>query len=206
VLGSLATCLRAQRTQLSLRLRTRDPSGFWHEAQRAFAPFGIVADAEAESAPELELRRGRKRTGPFLTLHEKTSHPLPTLKRSLKVHDVLFGSSPQRDRGSAAGLPSSAVALPRTLVRNLLSAGDVLVNWASRGGRRVVNSRDKYRRMAAECSAIARNMETKEARSALIEMARVWGRLASTMTLVAADPSQLVVQKPQRLKGDGDAK
>ena len=60
--------------------------------------------------------------------------------------------------------------------------------------------------MAAECLAIARNMETKEARSALIEMARVWGRLASTMTLVAADPSQLVVQKQQQLKGDDDAK
>jgi hypothetical protein len=72
-----------------------------------------------------------------------------------------------------------------------------------------VNSRDEYRRLAAECLVLAPCMGSQEARSRLIEMARLWSRLADAggvpIPARAADPSQPVVQQQQQLKGDGDA-
>jgi hypothetical protein len=49
---------------------------------------------------------------------------------------------------------------------------------------------------------------TDEARLLLIEMARVWGRLANDLPIApaaAAERSQPVVQQQQQLQGDGDA-
>jgi hypothetical protein len=69
--------------------------------------------------------------------------------------------------------------------------------------------RDEYRRLAAQCLAVARNMETEQARLLLVEMARVWMRLADEADLgpapSTADPARPAVQQQQQqLKSDRD--
>jgi hypothetical protein len=78
------------------------------------------------------------------------------------------------------------------------------------GGREfAVNSRDEYRRLAAKCLVLAPCMGSQEARSRLIEMARLWSRLADAreppIPPRTADPSRPVVQQQQQLKANGDA-
>jgi hypothetical protein len=76
-----------------------------------------------------------------------------------------------------------------------------------------MSSRDEYRRLASECLAVAGRMKTREARLLLIEMARVWLRLANegrapTPLGPAADPVQPTRQQQQQWqqpKSEGDA-
>jgi hypothetical protein len=45
---------------------------------------------------------------------------------------------------------------------------------------------DEYRRLARECLATARTISTGETRTALIDMARIWTRLAEEQDAVIA--------------------
>ena len=76
-----------------------------------------------------------------------------------------------------------------------------------------MSGRDEYRRLAADCLAVAGRMETGEGRSLLIEMARVWLRLSDEGRAPiplgsAADPAQPIQQQQQQWqqpKSEGDA-
>ena len=62
---------------------------------------------------------------------------------------------------------------------------------------------DEYRRLARECLAAAPTVSTEEARLALIEMARVWTRLADEQDdarppMPTPEGSQPVVQQQQQ--------
>jgi hypothetical protein len=72
-------------------------------------------------------------------------------------------------------------------------------------------SRDEYRRFAAECLALTHNMKTEQAHLLLVEMARVWMRLADEADLGPApstpDPARPAVQQQQQqLKSNRDGK
>jgi hypothetical protein len=59
-------------------------------------------------------------------------------------------------------------------------------------GVRILEGRAKeYRRLARDCLALATTIATEEARRALVEMARVWSRLADEV------PPPLVQQQQQ---------
>jgi hypothetical protein len=62
---------------------------------------------------------------------------------------------------------------------------------------------DEYRRLARECLAIAARIVTQEARSALIEMARVWSRLADEQDAVLPRQPAVQQQQQQRQLNDG---
>jgi hypothetical protein len=72
---------------------------------------------------------------------------------------------------------------------------------------------DEYRRLAEECLAMAHTTSTEEARRALLEMARVWTRLADEQDTAflpnVTDQPQPVVQQQQQQqvqpKKDGDS-
>jgi hypothetical protein len=76
--------------------------------------------------------------------------------------------------------------------------------------RAVVTRSDEYRRRAQECLAAARTA-TEEARATLVNMARVWLRVAEELEGPppprAADEPQPVIQQQQQPqpKKDGDA-
>ena len=61
----------------------------------------------------------------------------------------------------------------------------------ARGVRIVEGRAEDYRRLARECLRLVRTVATEEARHALIEMARVWARLADEA------PRPLVQQQQQ---------
>jgi hypothetical protein len=68
-----------------------------------------------------------------------------------------------------------------------------------RGAVRIVEGRaEEYRRLARDCLALMTTVATEEARRALIEMARVWARLADEV----AQP--LVQQQQQQLQPKKD--
>jgi hypothetical protein len=61
---------------------------------------------------------------------------------------------------------------------------------------------DEYRRLANECLAMARTVTRPEARDSLIEMARIWFRLAeeqdaASVPLGVPDQSQPAMQQQQ---------
>jgi hypothetical protein len=67
----------------------------------------------------------------------------------------------------------------------------------------VINRADGYRRLARECLALARTTSTEEARLTLVEMARVWSRLADEQDeklppTLMVDGYQPVVQQQQQ--------
>jgi hypothetical protein len=83
--------------------------------------------------------------------------------------------------------------------------------WQRTNGKRAVVTRaDEYRLRAQECLAAARTA-TKEARATLINMARVWLRVAEELEGPppprTADEPQPVIQQQQQPqpKKDGDA-
>jgi hypothetical protein len=70
------------------------------------------------------------------------------------------------------------------------------------------NRADEYRRLARECMTLATRMATEEARSVLIEMARVWTSLAdaqsSTLPRGTHDVSPPVVRHEQQVPPQDD--
>jgi hypothetical protein len=74
-----------------------------------------------------------------------------------------------------------------------------------RDGATVVgNKEDEYRRLARECLRVAHTIVTEEARLALVEMARVWTRLADDALLLAQPVVQQQQQQQSQPKDDGD--
>jgi hypothetical protein len=70
---------------------------------------------------------------------------------------------------------------------------------------------DEYRRLARECLRVSKTVATEEAKLALIEMARVWTRLADEQRaalppILPSRGSQPVMQQQQEVqpKKDGD--
>ena len=70
----------------------------------------------------------------------------------------------------------------------------------------MTNRADEYRRLARECLAMVRTPSTEEARSSLIEMARVWTRLADEqdaafrLTPTVDEYHAVVVQQQQQIR------
>jgi hypothetical protein len=73
--------------------------------------------------------------------------------------------------------------------------------WPGRAAS-VYSRVDEYRRLARECWELACTVVTEEARSTLIEMARIWTRLAHNQDLAfppkPTDTSRPVVQQQQQ--------
>ena len=69
---------------------------------------------------------------------------------------------------------------------------------------------EEYRRLARECLRLVATVTTEEARSSMIEMARVWARLAEEQEtrLISrmADTPQPAIQQQQQLKPKKDGK
>jgi len=78
------------------------------------------------------------------------------------------------------------------------------------GGRAVPDNRVmQYRRLAAECLRLAPTVGTEQARRALLEMARVWTRLANEQDAAVwsertGEPASVVLQQQQVQADDGD--
>ena len=72
------------------------------------------------------------------------------------------------------------------------------------------NRASEYRRLARECLRLAQTIATKEARLALVEMARVWTRLAEEQDVpyrpmpMPEDCQPAVQQQQQVLSKKGD--
>jgi hypothetical protein len=71
-------------------------------------------------------------------------------------------------------------------------------------GQLILNNRtEEYRRLARECLRLVTTVATEEARRGLIEMARVWTRLAAEqeppVTPRRADAPQAAVQQQQQI-------
>ena len=73
-------------------------------------------------------------------------------------------------------------------------------------GRRLLNNRaTEYRRLARDCLRLLRTFSSEEARAALIEMARVWTRLAEEQDAVfqpmpMSEGSQPVMQQQEQVQ------
>jgi hypothetical protein len=66
---------------------------------------------------------------------------------------------------------------------------------------------DEYRRLARECLRVSKTILTEEAKLALIEMARVWTRLADEQDaalLPRSEHSQPVMQQQQQMQPKKD--
>jgi hypothetical protein len=74
----------------------------------------------------------------------------------------------------------------------------------------MLNSRaEEYRRLARDCLQLGTTFVTEEARSILIEMARVWSRLADEQDktrapMVIPEGSEVVVQQQQQHQAPSD--
>ena len=74
----------------------------------------------------------------------------------------------------------------------------------------MLNSRaEEYRRLARDCLRLGTTFATEEARSILIEMARVWSRLADEQDktrapMVIPEGSEVVVQQQQQHQAPSD--
>ena len=81
-----------------------------------------------------------------------------------------------------------------------------------RGTVAIGSTAQDYRRLAQECRTMARSVSTEEARSALLEMAQTWLRLAEEQEMAippaAVEPAQPAVQQQQQIqpKDDDEAK
>jgi hypothetical protein len=60
---------------------------------------------------------------------------------------------------------------------------------------------EEYRRLAAECLRLVASVATEEARAALVEMARVWGRLADAAAEPAIQQQQQQIQSSSKDRG-----
>jgi hypothetical protein len=75
-----------------------------------------------------------------------------------------------------------------------------------------VTGSTEYRRLAQECQAMARSVSTEEARTALLEMAQTWLRLADEQEVAippgGVEAAQPVAQQQQQVqpKDDDEAK
>ena len=82
------------------------------------------------------------------------------------------------------------------------------LSLAYTGGAIIMAGRaDEYRRLARECLAIARTTSADEARLTLIEMARVWTRLADDQDvafLPRAGGHQPIAQQQQQVQPKKD--
>lgn len=61
----------------------------------------------------------------------------------------------------------------------------------------VATKADEYRQLAQECLLAARSVATEEARAALINMARVWLRLAEEQDAPPSPPPPSAADQPQ---------
>jgi hypothetical protein len=67
------------------------------------------------------------------------------------------------------------------------------------------NRATEYRRLARDCLRLLQTFSSEEARAALIEMARVWTRLAegqeaASRAILAPAPSQPVMQQQEQVQ------
>jgi hypothetical protein len=68
----------------------------------------------------------------------------------------------------------------------------------------------EYRRLARECLRVSRSMSSEEGRLALVEMARVWARLAeeqgaALQSLPMSENSEPVMQQQEQVRPKKDA-
>jgi hypothetical protein len=73
------------------------------------------------------------------------------------------------------------------------------------------NRASEYRRLARDCLQVAKTVSTEEARLALVEMARVWSRLADEQETAAMPPappegSRPVIQQQEQVHPKKDGK
>jgi hypothetical protein len=72
------------------------------------------------------------------------------------------------------------------------------------------NRASEYRRLARDCLQVAKSMSTEEGRTALIEMARVWSRLADEQEVLGQIPmpedSQPAMQQQAQVQPKKDEK
>jgi hypothetical protein len=72
------------------------------------------------------------------------------------------------------------------------------------------NRAAEYRRLARDCLQVSKGMSTEEGRAALIEMARVWSRLADEQEALQSMPmpegSQPVMQQQEQVQLKKDDK
>jgi hypothetical protein len=75
----------------------------------------------------------------------------------------------------------------------------------------VADRASEYRRLARDCLQVAQTIPTEEARLALVEMARVWSRLADEQAAAAMPPappegSRPVIQQQEQVHPKKDGK